>query len=83
MKSVGQPGCSGLDQFQTHVGVDLVALVHLRSITLSPLNLFLILLFLTWKRSRDLPKLEPRPEKKAIPRIIISPNHHHDQNNHD
>lgn len=39
MKSVAQPSCSRLDQFQTHIGVDLVALVHLRSITLSPLNL--------------------------------------------
>ena len=29
LKSVGEPGCSGLDQLQSHVGVDLVALVHL------------------------------------------------------
>ena len=34
--------------------------------------------FLTWKTSRDLPKLEPRPEKKAIPRIMISPKDQHD-----
>ena len=77
MESVGQPSCSRLDQLQTQVGVDVVALlVHLRQ----PLPFIPHLLLFTWKRSRDLPKLEPRPEKKAIPRIIISPNRQHDQN---